>query len=46
LAVNDRYVALTARPQPQDTLPVTGYILTPGVNSHLEYEIKIQGLDE
>jgi len=46
LAVNDRYVALTARPQPQDTLPVTGYILTPGVNSHLEYEIKIQALDE
>ncbi len=44
LAVNDRYVALTARPQPQDTAPVTGQILTPGVTGHLDYTITIQAL--
>ncbi|MEN9207236.1 MAG: transglutaminase family protein [Gloeomargarita sp. GMQP_bins_120] len=41
LAVNDRYVALTARPHPQDTLPVTGQVLTPGVTGTLTYEIAI-----
>ncbi|MEN9216589.1 MAG: transglutaminase family protein [Gloeomargarita sp. HHBFW_bins_162] len=44
LVVNDRYVALTARPYPPDTAPVTGLILTPGVSSHLDYKIHIQGL--
>ncbi len=46
LAVHDRYVALTARPRPQDTLPVTGAILTPGVTGHLTYEITIQPWDD
>ncbi len=46
LAVHDWYVALTARPRPQDTLPVTGAILTPGVTGHLAYEIKIQSWDD
>ncbi|MCS6782411.1 MAG: transglutaminase family protein [Gloeomargarita sp. SKYBB_i_bin120] len=41
LAVNDRYVALTARPYPQDTLPLTGQVLTPGVTGELTYNIAI-----
>ncbi|APB33717.1 protease [Gloeomargarita lithophora Alchichica-D10] len=44
LAVNDRYVALTARPHPQDTLPIMGQILTPGVTSDLAYQIEMQEL--
>ncbi len=44
LAVNDRYVALTARPQPQDTAPVTGQMITPGVTSALDYTIEITEL--
>lgn len=43
LAANDRFVALTARPQPQDTAPVAGHILTPGVAGHLDYAIEIHG---
>ncbi|MCS7225545.1 MAG: transglutaminase family protein [Gloeomargarita sp. SKYB31] len=41
LAVNDRYIALTARPHPQDTAPLAGQILTPGVSAELSYDIRI-----
>lgn len=42
LAVADRNVALVATPTAQNSAPVIGSLKTPGVQSHMQYQLKIE----